>query len=114
MGTKKRGSVRKAVGKVATEVRKAGGRVAHAVVDTSELIYLRRNDRAIRSEMGEHMHAIGKRAFSLHKRARGESPFSRFTTIMRELDALVRLEEEFRTNRARLAQHRQEMRHRGW
>jgi hypothetical protein len=113
MDTEKRQSrVRKTVNKAVGKVRKAGGRLAHTVAEAPELVSLHRNDRAIRSEMDDHLRAIGKRAFALHKRARGDSPFSRFETIMRELDTLVRLDEEFRSNRVRLKQLQEEIRHR--
>jgi hypothetical protein len=55
------------------------------------------------------MRSIGKRAMILHKRTRGESPFSRFPAILRELENLAGLEQEFRDNRVKLSQLRERM-----
>jgi hypothetical protein len=110
MVNKRQRVVRKTVNKAIIKKRRAGGRVTQADAKSSELVVLRRNDRVLRTEMVYHMHAIGKRAFSLHKRARGDSPFSRFKSIMGHLDTLVLLEDEFRTTRARLARLRKELR----
>lgn len=92
------------------EVRRVGGRVAHVLAETPEFVQVTRNDRALRSEMDEHYRAIGKRVLMLHKRARAESPFARYRLIMKELEALTRVEEEYRSNRARMNELRQDIR----
>lgn len=100
--------IRKELEKAARGARKVGGRVANFVAETPEFVALKRNDRALRSEMDEHMRKIGRRAVTLSKRAK-QNPFRRFPTITRELEALARLEEEYRANRIRLNEVKREM-----
>jgi hypothetical protein len=95
--------------KTLKEARRVGRRVITAVADVPELVQLQRNDRALRSEMDDHLRSIGKRVLILHKRSRRESPFARFRAIMEELKALERVEEEYRSTRVRLKQVRDEM-----
>jgi hypothetical protein len=120
MGSKPRPEKRKGVaGQATTTIDLAGEaikqtikgarRIAHAASEVPELIQLQRSDRALRSEMDDHLRSIGKRVFFLHKRARGESPFARYPVIMEELDVLRGVTEEYRTNRVRLKQVREEM-----
>jgi hypothetical protein len=109
MANQRRRSNRKTVKKRTIRMHKAGGRVTKAAAASSELIALRRNDRMLRAEMDDHMRAIGKRVWSLQKRARGESPFSRFKSIMRQLDTPVLLEDEYRATRSRLARLREQL-----
>lgn len=108
-----REAVRKTVKTAVTGVRKAGSRVAKVLAETPEYIYLQRNDHAIRREMREHMRSIGKRAMTLHKRARRESPFAKFPAIMKELERLADLEQEFRENRVKLSRLKERMKKTG-
>jgi hypothetical protein len=74
-------------------------RVAQVVEEPRQLRQLRRNDRAIRSEMQDYYMAIGKRVANLHKRIRGESPLNRYKAILRDIEKVIRLEEEYKSNR---------------
>lgn len=91
-------------------VESATRRVAQAVADTPEFISLQRNDRALRSEIGESYEKIGKRVMLLYKKARAESPFERYKTIREELLKLEGLEHEYRENRSRLAEAKRKIR----
>lgn len=99
--------------KVIERAETVGARALKALGETPELIQLRRTERALRSEMDDHMRAIGKRAYVLYKKARGEPPFSRFKTITRELEALTRVEEEYRRNKVQLNRVRERIRGKG-
>ena len=96
--------IRKGLERAARQARRVGGRMSQAMSDTPEFISLQRNDRALQHEMNEIYEKIGKRVVLLHKRAKGESPFSRYTAILGELDRLEGLEREFRENKAQLAE----------
>lgn len=100
--------IRKELEKAAKGARKIGGRVANIMAETPEFVALVRNDRALRSEMDEHMRRIGRRALILHKRTK-KNPFDNFPVITRELETLTRLETEYRLNRVRLNEVKREM-----
>ena len=101
---------KKAARKVIKRAGKTGSQALHVLEETPELIQLQRTDRALRSEMDDHKRTIGNRVHSLHRRARGESPFVGFKTIMKELEALARVEEEYRLNRVHLNQLKERVR----
>jgi hypothetical protein len=109
---RKKGSkaLRSAMDRAVAGAKRVGGRVAHAVAETPEYVATQRTDRALRSEIDDHLRSIGRRALILHKRSRGEPPFARFREITRELETVSKLEEEYRENRARLNDLRREMR----
>lgn len=92
------------------KARKVGGRIARAMEETPEFISLQRNDRALRSEMSEIYEKIGKRVMLLYKKSRGESPFERYKGIRSELLKLEGLEEEYRDNKAKLAEVKRKIR----
>jgi hypothetical protein len=98
--------IRKGLERAARQARRVGGRVSQAMADTPEFISLQRNDRALQHEMNEVYEKIGKRVVVLHKRSKGESPFSRYTAILGEIERLETLEREYRVNKAQLAEVR--------
>jgi len=107
------GKIRHAMDKAVTTARRVGKRVATKVVDTSEMIGLQRTDRALRGEIEDLEQTVGRRVYSLHRRAvmRGaESPFIRFKTILSDLDELRKLEHERQINREQMATLREEKR----
>jgi hypothetical protein len=106
-------SLQKTIKKATKKAKKISGKIVDAVAETPELISLRRNEHAIRSEIDDQMLAIGKRVLSLHKRARKSSPFERYSTLMTHLDTLARLEKEYSSNRVQLNQLRERIRGKG-
>jgi hypothetical protein len=107
------GTLRHAVDKAMTTARKVGKKVATKVVDTSEMIGLQRTDRALRGEIEDLEQRVGRRVYTLHRRAvmRGaESPFIQFKAIVSDLDDLRTLEHERQVNREQMATLREEKR----
>jgi hypothetical protein len=98
--------VQKTLEKTAKKARKLTGKIANAVSETPEYIALKRNERAIKSEIDEHLLAIGKRVMALHKRAGDNIVFTRYRAIKNHLDGLDQLHEEYRSNRVQLIELR--------
>jgi hypothetical protein len=97
-----REKIQKKIGKAINRSQKVGGRIANAVSETPEYIMLKRNERAIKSEIDDHLVAIGKRVMALHKRAGDNIVFARYKTIKNHLEDLDQLHKEYRSNRVRL------------
>lgn len=102
-------TIQKSIGKTVKKAQKLSGKIAHAVSETPEYIALKRNERAIKSEIDERLLAIGNRVMSLHKRAGDNVVFSRYKAIKNELDSLDQLHKEYRSNRIRLNEVREEI-----
>jgi hypothetical protein len=102
--------VREVMERTAHEARRAGEKLGHSLKESGEYLRLRHAGNAIRMEMDEHFRAIGKRAFALSKRARGENPFARFRQIVEEVETLERLEKRFQDVRTRLSTVRLDLR----
>jgi hypothetical protein len=101
--------IQKMIGKAVRKARNVGGKVAQVVSETPEYIALSRNEKAIKSEIDDNLRAIGKRVMALHKKAGDSLVFARYRTISRHLDALDHLHKEYRSNRVRLNEVRQEI-----
>jgi L-lactate utilization protein LutB len=102
-------TIQETLGKAVKKAQKVGGKLAQAVSETPEFIALKRNERAIKAEIDEHLQAIGKRVMALHKRAGDKVMFARYKAITEHLDSLDQLHKEFRTNRIRLNELREEI-----
>jgi hypothetical protein len=102
-------SIQKTFGTAVKKAQKVGGKIAHAVSETPEYIALSRNERAIKSEIDDNLRAIGRRVMALHKRAGDKLIFARYGAIQRHLDALNQLHKEYRSNRIRLNEVREEI-----
>jgi hypothetical protein len=97
------------IGKTVKKARKFGGKVANAVAETPEYVALSRNERAIKSEIDEHLRAIGRRVLALHKRAGDSVELARYKTIRNHLEDLDQLHKEYRSNRVRLNEVREQI-----
>jgi hypothetical protein len=102
-------TIQRTIEKAAKKTQKVGGKIAQAVSETPEYIALKRNERAIKSEIDDHLLAIGKRVMSLHKRAGDRVAFARYKTITDHLESLDQLHSEYRTNRIRLNEVRDQI-----
>ena len=102
-------TIQKTIGKTVKKAQKISGKIAHAVSETPEYIALKRNERAIKSEIDDRLIAIGKRVMALHKRAGDSLVFSRYEAIKQQLDNLDQLHKEYRSNRIRLNELRDDI-----
>jgi hypothetical protein len=102
-------AIQKTLGLTVKKAQKLSGKIAHAVSETPEYIALKRNERAIKSEIDERLIAIGKRVTALHKRAGDKQLFARYKAITDQLDNLDQLYKEYRSNRVRLNELREEI-----
>lgn len=105
--------VRRTFTRAKKTAKRMGRQIAHAVVETPELITLQRTERSIRHEIDEELLAIGKRVRALYRKSRNGSPFERYATISRHLEHIESLEAEYGENRVRLNQLREEIREKG-
>jgi hypothetical protein len=112
MSKEERGKMQKTLDDMGRAAQKMGSRIARAAQETPQYIGLRRNERAIKSEIDDELLAIGKRVRALHRRAKN-SPFERYGDIMDRLAAIDRLDREYRETRVKLNQLREEMRGKG-
>ncbi|MGD8412599.1 MAG: hypothetical protein PVF33_00115 [Candidatus Latescibacterota bacterium] len=101
--------IQKKLGKAVQKAQKVGGKIARAASETPEYVALKRNERAIKSEIDEQLLAIGKRVLALHKRAGDKAVFGRYKAISNRLEAVDELHREYRSNRVRLNEVRAKM-----
>jgi hypothetical protein len=101
--------IQEKLGKAVKKAQKVGGKLARAASETPEYIALKRNERAIKSEIDEQLLAIGKRVLALHKRAGDKAVFGRYKAISDRLDTVDQLHQEYRSNRIRLNEVRDQM-----
>jgi hypothetical protein len=107
--TIKSDKIQKKLGKAVNKAQKVGGKLARVASETPEYIALKRNERAIKSEIDEQLLAIGKRVLAIHKRAGDKAVFGRYKAILNRLDEVDQLHQEYRSNRVRLSEVRAQM-----
>jgi len=112
-GAAKRSGVQKTMDEVSKRAQKMGSRIVQVAQETPQYISLRRQEHGIRAELDDELKAIGKRVRSLHRSAKKNSPFERYSAIMQHLETIERLEKEFSQVRVKLNTVKEEMRGKG-